>query len=338
MNHPKPSNSRAQSLGPWVALLVVFAPGLPGSFATEPQQPTRPVDGLAADHVQNLWPGLPPGFKASEELERDTSTADSRPVADRPVIRLGHVQTPQLHVFRAEAATDSSTAVVICPGGGYSILAWDLEGLEVAKWLQRIGVTAAVVKYRVPTRNESSSWLAPAQDIQRSIELLRSGQVPGVKADRVGVLGFSAGGNASVRVATATRSYYAFDPENRERATTTSDSDSSSTPSDHVRPEFAILVYPAWLVREDEPMQLIDDVRVDETTPPMFFAHARNDRVSCMSSVTLFAELQKRDIPAALHVFADGGHGFGLRPVGLSHDQWPALCEAWMRDRGWLDP
>lgn len=271
--------------------------------------------------VYRLWPNAAPSWGAPTEAERDTSGADGRAVAGRPVVRLGFVSDPQLHVYPADPRTTTDTAVIICPGGGYSILAWDLEGTEIARWLQGLGVTGVVLKYRVPTRGESESWLAPVQDIQRAVSFVRSGGVTGLSPARVGVLGFSAGGNAAVRAATATERHYEA-VDSHDRAT--------------MRPDFGILVYPAWLVREDDPTQLIAGVRVDQDTPPMFFAHARDDRVSCLSSVTLFRELHGHGVPAALHVFSGGGHGFGARPTGQEHDAWPKLCESWLRERGWL--
>lgn len=293
------------------------------------------IDAAEPIQVVNLWPQNPPDFKPTDEPERDTSGPDSNQVAGQSVIRLGHVQTPQAYVYLPQEVPPTSTAVIVAPGGGYSILAWDLEGTEIAEWLNSVGVTAIVLKYRVPTRNETPPWFAPVQDIQRCIELLRAGYVAGLKPNRIGVLGFSAGGNASARAATAPTVYYSSNGERFESVRNTSN---ATKPTFAFRPDFAILVYPAWLVREDDPSQLIDGIQVDETTPPMFFAHAQNDRVSCRSSITLFTELQKRASPSALHIFADGGHGFGKRPVGLSHDLWPRLCEQWLRDRGWLNP
>lgn len=271
--------------------------------------------------VVQIWPGEPPQWNAPDQAEHDTSDADSQSVAGRPVIRLGFVSKPELHVYRANSLKQSDTAVVVCPGGGYSILAWDLEGTEIAEWLQGIGVTAAVLKYRVPTRDEEEKWLPPVQDIQRSISLIRSGAVKGFKPARVGVLGFSAGGNASARAATAPKRFYEAVDESDEASAT---------------PDFAVLIYPAWLVEKEEPTKLIDDVKVTDQTPPMFLAHAFDDRITCLGSVTLFSELQRRNIAAALHVFAGGGHGFGARISGTADDHWPSLCESWMRDSGWL--
>jgi endo-1,4-beta-xylanase len=276
---------------------------------------------LTANQVVSIWPDSPPPWDAPTEPERDTSGADGGLVADKPVIRLGFVSKPELHVFRPQPQSASDTAVVICPGGGYSILAWDLEGTEIAQWLQGIGVTAVVLKYRVPTRTNETKWLAPVQDIQRSISLVRSGAIEGVAAKRVGVLGFSAGGNASARVATADKRHYeAIDNIDQASA----------------MPDFAVLVYPAWLVSKEDPLKLIDDLHVNEESPPMFFAHAADDRINCMSSVTLFNELKQNGVPSSLHIFASGGHGFGGRTAGKLTDAWRDLCATWMTNQGWL--
>ncbi len=174
-----------------------------------------------------------------------------------------------------------------------------------------------LLKYRVPTRTNETKWLAPVQDIQRSVSLVRSGAVEGVAPKRVGVLGFSAGGNASARVATADKRHYeAID-----------NIDDASA-----MPDFAVLVYPAWLVTDEEPLKLIDDLHVNEKSPPMFFAHAADDRINCMSSVTLFNELKQNGVPSSLHIFASGGHGFGGRTAGKPTDAWRDLCATWMSE------
>ncbi|TWU41115.1 alpha/beta hydrolase [Novipirellula artificiosorum] len=274
-----------------------------------------------ADAVVPVWPTDPPAWNAPTMAEQDTSGPDGRNVAGKSVIRLGYVTSPELHIYRAKAGVQSDTAVVVCPGGGYSILAWDLEGTEIAELLQEMGVTAVVLKYRVPSRGEAESWKPAVQDIQRAISLVRAGAIPEVKVSKVGVLGFSAGGNASARAATATQRHY--------------DSVDSHDQQNYL-PDFAVLVYPAWLVEKDNPTQLIDGITVSDQTPPMFFAHARNDGISCLNSITLFTELQKRDKPASLHVFSGGGHGFGARPNDQETDAWPELLELWMREQEWL--
>ena len=283
-------------------------------------QDSQQIAVAAPDQVQAVWPGKPPTWNPPQEAEADTTGPSGGLVADRRVIRLGNVSHPELHLYEPHGK-DTETAIIIAPGGGYSILAWDLEGTEIATWLQDLGISAAVLKYRVPTRNEPEKWLAPVQDIQRSIALLQNGGISGFAPKRIGVLGFSAGGNASARVATAKHRFY--EPVD--------DFDKGG-----VRPDFAVLVYPAWLVDKDDPFKLTDSISVDSQTPPMFFAHAADDRVSCMSSVTLFGALQSNGIPSSLHIFASGGHGFGARSAGTPPDAWPSLCETWMRSRGWI--
>ncbi len=275
-----------------------------------------------ADQVISVWPGEPPAWVAPNQPEQDTTGTDGRTVAGERVIRLGNVSAPELHVYRP-TKIDHGTTVVICPGGGYSILAWDLEGTEIAKWFQSIGVTGVVLKYRVPTGGNETRWLAPVQDIQRSISMVRAGKVDGVDAKRVGVLGFSAGGNAAARASLATRRFY--DPQD-------------AVDEAKCTPDFSVLVYPAWLVKDDASGALIDELKVTDNSPPMFFAHASDDGISPMSSVVLYGELKRHGINGSLHIFASGGHGFGGRNAGQPTDAWRSLCETWMGSQGWLAP
>ena len=273
--------------------------------------------------VVTLWPNGAPEWDAPSEPEYDKSTPDDNRIADRTVIRLTNVSSPELHIYSPSAEARSETVVVVCPGGGYRILAWDLEGTEIAEWLQGIGVTAVVCKYRVPNDKANEEyWKPPVQDIQRSISLVRSGAA-GFKPKFVGTLGFSAGGNASARAALAQRRYY--DPVD-------SHDEASATP------DFAVLVYPAWLTEKNDLTQLNDALVVTPNSPPMFFAHAADDRISCMNSVTLFSALHQQEVPSALNIFSSGGHGFGARVSDTADDHWPTLAEAWMRDQGWLAP
>ena len=296
----------------WVALVLMVTLAGDGRLAV--------AQTADADHVVPVWPTDPPAWNVPQQTEQDTTKGDGRFVAGKRVIRLGFVSKPQLHVYRADG--DASTAVLICPGGGYSILAWDLEGTEIATWLQGIGVTAVVLKYRVPTRNEPSNWLAPVQDIQRSLSLIRGGALDGVSPKRVGVLGFSAGGNAAARAATTTERMH--DPVD--------ELDQAS-----VVPDFAVLVYPARLVDEDDPTRLAEGISVSEKSPPIFFAHAADDRLTCLNSVTLYQNLFRAGVTSsALHIFSKGGHGFGGRMAGDPTDAWQDLCADWLRSQGWL--
>lgn len=274
------------------------------------------------DRTVPLWANEIPGFQVRGEEERDTSTAESRTVAGKPVIRLGGVADPEMHLYLPEESLRTETAVVICPGGGFSILAWDLEGTEVATWLQSIGVTAAVLKYRVPTRDADPSWMAPAMDAQRAVRQLRAiASQEGWSIRNMGLLGFSAGGQTAVRAATAgSKSYYApQDATDREYS---------------AEVDFAVLVYPAYLL--DENNELHTDLTATESTPPMFFAHAQDDPISCEGSIEMFRSLLRAGVPSELHVYAGGGHGFGMRATEQPCSQWPKRCEQWMRSQDWL--
>lgn len=274
-----------------------------------------------ADVVQRLWTGDAPGKAITGGPERDTSGADGRKVAGRPVIRLGNVSQPELHLYIPEVDRRTDTAVLICPGGGFSILAWDLEGTEVAEWLRGLGVTAAVLKYRVPTRDTDRSWQTPVMDAQRAVRLLRQHHATAdTGITRVGILGFSAGGATAARAAVAggRAAYEAVDEVDRQSAAT----------------DFAVLVYPAYLI--DDNGALLPECQPTAETPPMFFAHAQNDRISCDNSIQLFRALRGAGVAGELHVYSDGGHGFGLRKTELPVSDWPSRCEAWMRLNGYL--
>ena len=166
--------------------------------------------GAEPTAVMRLWTGEPPGPKhVVQGPEQDMTKPTDKLIAGRPIIKLGNVATPEMHVFLPhplpsgqDVRGGSIPAVVICPGGGFSILAWDLEGTEVAQWLNSIGVAGIVLKYRVPTRDIQPRWLLPVQDTQRALSLVRSRAIQwGLDPQRLGVLGFSAGGNTAGMVA-----------------------------------------------------------------------------------------------------------------------------------------
>ena len=280
-----------------------------------------PVAGASEPVLIDLWPDKPPGFQIEGGPERDTSGPDSNKVAGRHVIRLGDVSRPQLHVYQPSADKRNGTAVVICPGGGFNILAWDLEGTEVAEWLNGLGVTAAVLKYRVPTAKHDPNWLPPAQDAQRAVSLVRSRAAEwGVDPSKVGLLGFSAGGRTAA-MASAHSGKRLYEP-----------ADAADTGS--VRPDFVVLIYPGYLA--DDAGNLRDDLPITKDSPPAFLVHAYDDRVTPRSSVAYFLALKDAGVPAELHIYDSGGHGYGLRPTAQPVTHWPDRCEEWMRSRGLL--
>jgi acetyl esterase/lipase len=210
---------------------------------------------------------------------------------------------------------------VICPGGGYQILAMDLEGEEIAAWLNSIGVTGTVLKYRVPARKDQPRYEAPLQDAQRAVSLVRS-KATEWKVDpaRIGILGFSAGGHLSATASTN------FDKRHYESI--------DAVDQISCRPDFTVLVYPAYL---SEGTQLNPEIRVNAQTPPVFFVHAGDDRISSENSVAMYLALKHAGVPAELHAYATGGHGFGLRPSAHPASTWPARCAEWMKARGLLE-
>ena len=283
-----------------------------------------PVPALSADAtVLKLWPDKPPGFQVEGGPERDTSRPDSNKIAGRAVIRLGDVSTPELHVYSPPAERRNGTTVVICPGGGFHILAWDLEGTEVAEWLNSIGVTAAVLKYRAPTAKHDPNWLPPTQDAQRAVRVVRANASQwGVDPTKLGLLGFSAGGRTAAMAAAhaGEQLYDSVDAADEQPA----------------RPDFVVLVYPGYLADDDGSLR--DDLPITKDSPPAFLVHAYDDRVTPKSSVAYFLALKDAGVPAELHVYESGGHGYGLRPTDRPVTSWAKRCEEWMRARGLLGP
>ena len=267
--------------------------------------------------VLNVWPGTPPGETKTLPAEADQTKPDDKLSAGRRIIKLGNVSTPQIAVYQPPADKSNGTAVVICPGGGHHILAYDLEGTEVAEWLNSIGVTAIVLKYRVPARDPDRRWGAAVQDAQRAMSLVRS-RAEEWKIDpaRIGICGFSAGGETAGLTALfqEDRQYEAVDKVDQVS----------------IRPDFAMLIYAAGMV-EKGTAQLHDYIKVSEDTPPMFFAHAFDDRVSVHNCLTLAGALKEAGVPAELHVYATGGHGYGLRVTDQPVTRWPKQAANWMK-------
>lgn len=280
---------------------------------------------LAAEPlVLNLWPAEPPDETAKLAPEGDRTKPTDRLIAGRRVARIGDVSVPQLAVYEPPQAIDTGAAVVICPGGGHHILAYDLEGTEVAEWLNSIGVTGIVLKYRVPFRDPERRYRAALQDAQRALRLVR-GNAANWKLDpqRIGICGFSAGGEtAALASLMASEQHYSAVDEFDKLSS---------------RPDFTILVYPAGLADADN-RRLRDYIPVTPAAPPMFFVHAFDDPVSVQHSLLLAGRLSQVGGSAELHVFATGGHGYGLRPTDDAVTGWPIRAADWLRERGLLAP
>ena len=282
---------------------------------------STPVHAAEKPLTVDVWAGKPPGEKGEIGAEK---VLELKP-GEKAVQRVTNVTRPMLSVFRPAKDKDTGAAVLIAPGGGYNILAWDLEGEEVAAWLNSVGVTGIVLKYRVPRRPGTSGGTAPPQalmDAQRAVSLVRSKATEwGIDPKRIGMLGFSAGGHLTAWTATNSdkRSYEPTDAIDKVSC----------------RPDFVVLVYPAYLVAKDKD-ELAPDIRVTKESPPTFFAHAGNDGVKAENSVAMYLALKKAGVAAELHVYTTGGHGFGLRPSAQPCSTWPQRCAEWMKSQGYL--
>jgi acetyl esterase/lipase len=264
-----------------------------------------------------IWPGKAPGEKGDIGEQKALPTP---PNETNPITRLTNVSDPTITIHSPPNGTANGAAVVICPGGGYSILATNLEGDEVADWLNSIGVTGIVLKYRVPARNGQPRHLAPLQDAQRAVSLVRSGAAQwGIDPGRIGILGFSAGGHLAAAASTN------FDRRQYEPV--------DAVDAISCRPDFTVLVYPAYLTSGDH---LSPEIRVNDKSPPTFFAHAADDGISAENSIAMFMALRRAKVAAELHVYAAGGHGFGLRSTKNPCCTWPERCQEWMQSRGLL--
>ncbi|MEO8427460.1 MAG: alpha/beta hydrolase [Verrucomicrobiota bacterium] len=296
-------------------LLRIFCLGLCGlsnSFASEPSS------------IIELWPKGVPAEKGDIGEERDMTKPTDGLIAGKPVIRLGNVSKPTISIYRPPADRATGSAVVVCPGGGYHILAMDLEGTEVCDWLNSIGVTAVLLKYRVPERTGSEKHVAALQDAQRALGLVRHrAKEFGIDPQRIGTLGFSAGGHLSA----------ALSSNYRERSYPTVDDADKVT----CRPDFQVLIYPGGLTRKDDNDMVSPEVAVTTNTPPTFIAITQDDGVRVENALFYSLALKNAKVPVELHVYPTGGHGYGLRPSKDFVTTWPQRATDWMRSRGLLE-
>lgn len=268
---------------------------------------------LAADEppVIPLWPSGAPGSEGKTEPEVITERGKDG-VHNRTVSR---VHNPTLTVYLPARDKANGTAVVICPGGGHRLLAIDHEGYDVARRLNEMGVAAFVLKYRL-AQTQGAGYKVDVHalaDARRAIRLVRSrAEEWGIDPKRVGLMGFSAGGELTALASTK------FEPE----------SAGATDPIDRLgtRPDFQVLIYPGG---RPETLQITKD------TPPTFLLVAADDRLS-ERTTAIFAALRKAGVPAELHVYARGGHGFGMHKINAPVARWTDRLEEWMGDRGLL--
>jgi acetyl esterase/lipase len=271
-----------------------------------------------------LWSGTAPGETNKLGEEKDMTKPTDGKIAGRTVIRLGNVSTPTLTIYRAPKDKDTGATIVVFPGGGYNILALDLEGTEVCEWLNSIGVNAALLKYRVPKRAGLEKHAAALQDAQRAVGLVRSrAKEFGFDPQRIGVLGFSAGGHlaAALSASAPQRTYPAVD-----------DADKTSC-----RPDFSILIYPAYLTLKDQGDKINPETAVNSNTPPTFIAMTQDDPVRVETGLFYSVALKQSGVPFELHIYPKGGHGYGLRRTENPVTAWSDRAAEWMKARGLLE-
>ncbi len=236
---------------------------------------------------------------------------------------MSNVSVPTLAIYPAPDDKRNGAAVIVCPGGAYNILAYSHEGKEVCEWLNSLGITAGLLKYRVPRRKNLEKHDAPLQDAQRAISLMRT-RAAEWKLDpkRIGICGFSAGGHLAAAALTSDgKRGYPIDPK----------IDSVSA-----IPDFGILVYPAYLQNKENPDQLAPEITVTDKTPPAFLVVSHGDKTFAEGSAHFYIAMKRRNRSAELHIFAKGGHGFGLKNTGELIKQWPHQAGEWMEAMGFL--
>ena len=288
------------------------------AFAT-----TSSAFGAVISEPIPLWPKGAPNEKGDVGEEHDTTKPGDGLVSGQRVIRLGNVSKPEITLYRPSKEKDTGTAVVVCPGGGYSILAMDLEGTEICEWFNSIGVTGVLLKYRVPTRPGDDKHVLPLQDAQRALSLVRfHAKDWNLDPKRIGVLGFSAGAHLTASLST-TFDRRAYEPVD--------DADRVSC-----RPDFSMPIYPAYLALKDQDNKIAPDLNVTTNTPPTFLIQAEDDGVRVENSLVYYLALKNAKVPVEMHLYPNGGHGYGLRPSDKLISSWPKRAEEWLRGLGML--
>lgn len=285
----------------------------------------------AAGHAQvPLWPSAPPNLQSMPGPEKVESNPNAR-IGGKPVTGVRNVSQPTMTVY-APQGENTGAAVVVFPGGGFEMLAIDLEGTDVCDWLITKGVTCVLLKYRVPSapydwhcdcRPHNFNLSMPSlQDAQRALRLVRSRAAQWhVDPHKMGVLGFSAGGFLVAEVSTQfnRRTYKAVDAADEESS----------------RPDFALAIYPGHLATDEDTFNV--NLPVSRETPPTFVLQAEDDHVDGVNqALVYYTALKNAGVPAELHIYPHGGRAFGLRPTSNPITRWPALAETWMSSLGML--
>lgn len=272
---------------------------------------------LMAQH--NPVPLFPNGAPGESRKMKQVDDLSGNKVAGCPVLRISNVSEPTLTFYPAPAGNNSGATIIVNPGGGYNILAYNLEGTEICKWFNNYSVNCVLVKYRVPRREGLEKHTAPLQDLQRAIAYTRSHAAEwNIDPGKIGVMGFSAGAHLSAMASTAygERSYPKTDAFDEVS----------------FRPDFCILVYPAYLSAEN--FSISPELKVNADTPPTILIQTQDDKSHIDSSLFYYYALKAAKVPAAMHLYPSGGHGYGLRNTGHTVNEWPHRVLSWMRDMG----
>ncbi|MDR2498811.1 MAG: alpha/beta hydrolase [Tannerellaceae bacterium] len=268
---------------------------------------------LKAQQPISLFPSGAPGETTAMT---EKSEIEGNKTGGETVTRLTNVSNPSITIYPA-SADGINPAMIVCPGGGYNILAYDKEGEEVCQWLNQLGITAVLLKYRVPRREGRAKHEAPLQDAQRAISYVRhhSAQLR-IDPARLGIMGFSAGGHLAATTSNSS---------DRRAYSTIDDIDKTSC-----RPDFCLLIYPAYL---DAPnFGIAPELTISPKTPPTMMIQTEDDKSYIKSSIYYYNALMEAGIPAWMHLYSSGGHGYGLRDTGVAVNQWPDRAEDWFRE------
>jgi acetyl esterase/lipase len=299
--------------------------------AAEPLQGAEPAAWQPSPgHTQlPIWPGTAPDAQPVDGPEVAGTVVDAgghkRLVGGKPWIYVNRVSRPTMTVY-SPPGRNTGAAVVVFPGGGYNILAIDLEGTEVCDWLTAKGITCVLLKYRVPCKKVAPYRDCPTAlaDAQRTVGLVRFHAAQWhVDPRKIGVLGFSAGGHMVAAMSThfEKRLYPAVDAADQESC----------------RPDFAVALYPGHLAIPEKDFALNPDLQVSSRTSPTFLLQAEDDPVDPVeNSLVYYAALRKAGVPAEMHIYVKGGHAFGLRPTASAITRWPQLVETWLRTIGMI--
>lgn len=276
-----------------------------------------------------IWPSTPPDSRPMPGPEYSKSRGNKSLVAGKPWTEVSNVSIPTMTVY-SPVGKNTGAAVVVFPGGGYHVLAMDLEGTEVCEWLASRGITAILLKYRVPVpHHHPNSGAYPdspmdLEDAQRTIGLVRlHANQWHISPHKIGVLGFSAGGHLVAAASTHfhKRLYHPIDAADKLSC----------------RPDFGVALYPGHLWIDDEKFELNPNVPVTKETPPQFLLQAENDHVDNVNdSLVYYVALRKAGVPAEMHLYATGNHAFGLRRTKFEITRWPELVERWLKSMGML--